>query len=210
MKTAVSIMVFNPRNATLFVSAGRPEQFPAKSPPQIAFSGRSNVGKSSLINTLLGLRGLARVSSKPGKTITINFYNVDNKLCFVDLPGYGYARRPAAEKLRWSRLTDAYFTNNPSIGLLSLVLQLVDLNTGPSADDILMLDFLGRSGIKHIIVASKADKLSKTRRDAAIAALGKHPVVSPGVLVVPFSSKSGEGKSALLSEIWKAAQPQRK
>ena len=208
MKTAVSIMVFNPRNATLFVSAGRPEQFPAKSPPQIAFSGRSNVGRAAYQHPA-GAAGAGAGQLETRETITINFYNVDNKLCFVDLratdmPG---VRLPKAALVAPYR---RYFTNNPSIGLLSLVLQLVDLNTGPSADDILMLDFLGRSGIKHIIVASKADKLSKTRRDAAIAALGKHPVVAPGVLVVPFSSKSGEGKSALLSEIWKAAQPQRK
>ncbi|MGI6167582.1 MAG: ribosome biogenesis GTP-binding protein YihA/YsxC [Eubacteriales bacterium] len=209
MRIAASIMAFNLKNTTLSVSAGQSGQFPDNSLPQIAFSGRSNVGKSSLINTLLGLRGLARVSSTPGKTITINFYNVDNKFYFVDLPGYGYARRPVAEKIRWSRLVDSYFTNNPNIDLLRLVVQLVDLNIGPSADDELMLDFLARTKIPHVIAATKADKLSKTRRVEALEALKKHPALT-GALVIPFSSKTGEGKNTLLTEILKAAQPQRK
>ena len=99
--------------AELKISAGLPSQFPRDRLPQIAFSGRSNVGKSSLINTLLGRKALARVSSSPGKTITVNFYTVDGKYYFVDLPGYGFAKRPEEDKRRWSALTDGYFTKNP-------------------------------------------------------------------------------------------------
>ena len=105
-------MAINTQNVSLRMSAGLPRQFPADPIPQVAFSGRSNVGKSSLINTLLGRKSLARVSSAPGKTITVNFYDVDKKLFLVDLPGYGYAKRTAEDKKRWSELTDGYFTKN--------------------------------------------------------------------------------------------------
>ena len=107
-------MAINIQNSNLEITAGRIDQFPSKAIPQIVFSGRSNVGKSSLINTMLGRKSLARVSSAPGKTITVNFYNVDNKIMLVDLPGYGFAKRPESEKKRWSALTDGYFTNNPN------------------------------------------------------------------------------------------------
>ena len=107
-------MALNLNNVSLKITAGTVRQFPRSATPQIALAGRSNVGKSSLINTLLGRRALARVSSAPGKTITVNFYDVDGKLFLVDLPGYGYAKRPQEDKARWSELTDGYFTNNPS------------------------------------------------------------------------------------------------
>ena len=113
-------MNINLQNAALAVTAGKASQFPRRAIPQVALIGRSNVGKSSLINTLLGRKALARVSSAPGKTITVNFYDVDGKLFLVDLPGYGFAKRPPAEKAAWSALTDGYFTKNPNIDLLRL------------------------------------------------------------------------------------------
>ena len=115
----------NLQNTKLLISAGEIRQFPSHPVPQIALSGRSNVGKSSLINTLLGRKSLARVSGAPGKTITINFYDVDGKLFLVDLPGYGFAKRPPADKAKWSALTDGYFTANKNIDRVALVLQQI-------------------------------------------------------------------------------------
>ena len=125
----------NLNNVTLRISAGIPKQFPREGLPQIAISGRSNVGKSSLINTLLGRKALARVSSSPGKTITVNFYDIDKKMFLVDLPGYGYAKRSFEDKKKWSALTDGYFTANPNIDLLRGVVQLVDSRIGLTEDD---------------------------------------------------------------------------
>ena len=127
-------MKLNIQNTVLRITAGHPSQFPNSPLPQIALAGRSNVGKSSLINTLLERKALARVSSEPGKTITVNFYEVDQKLFIVDLPGYGYAKRSASDIKRWSALTDGYFTQNKNIDKLKLVIQLVDCKVGPTAD----------------------------------------------------------------------------
>lgn len=190
-------MAFNPSNSKLYISAGRVDQFPSKVLPQIVFSGRSNVGKSSLINTMLGRKSLARVSSSPGKTITVNFYEIDSKIMLVDLPGYGFARRPAADKARWSELTEGFFTKNPNIDLLRLAVQLVDLEVGPTADDLMMINYLCDSGIPFVIVASKADKPNKTNRAAALEKLAVHKDIPHGTTVIPFSSKTGEGKDIL-------------
>ena len=145
-------MKLNLNNTSLRISAGTPAQFPADAIPQIAFSGRSNVGKSSLINSLLARKSLARVSQAPGKTITINFYDVDRKLFLVDLPGYGYAKRTFTDKQKWSSLTDGYFTKNKNIDLLRLVVQLIDSRVGPTADDEMMLQFLREAGIPFLVV----------------------------------------------------------
>ena len=134
-------MALNTQNVILKISAGQPRQIPSDPIPQIAFSGRSNVGKSSLINTLLGRKSLARVSSAPGKTITINFYEVDKKLFLVDLPGYGFAKRTLEDKKQWSALTDGYFTSNKNLDRLELIVQLIDSRVGPTKDDEMMLDF---------------------------------------------------------------------
>lgn len=192
-------MGFTPSNSKLFISAGRIDQFPARALPQVVFSGRSNVGKSSLINTLLGRKALARVSSTPGKTITVNFYEIDGKLMFVDLPGYGFARRAAADQQKWSKLTEGFFTQNRNIDLLRLALQLVDLEVGPTADDLMMINYLKDAGIPFIIVASKADKPNKTNRAAALERLHTHPDIPEGTVILPFSSKTGEGRE----ELWR-------
>ena len=160
-------MALNLNNVNLRISAGLPKQFPTDAMVQIAFSGRSNVGKSSLINSLLGRKSLARVSSAPGKTITINFYDVDKKLFLVDLPGYGFAKRKPEDKAQWSALTDGYFTKNPNLDLLKLVIQLVDSRIGPTADDEMMLQFLRQAEIPFVIVATKSDKLNATERSKA-------------------------------------------
>ena len=193
--------MLNLSKAELRISAGFTSQFPSDPIPQIAFSGRSNVGKSSLINTLLGRKSLARVSSAPGKTVTVNFYDVDKKLLLVDLPGYGFAKHPLAEKEKWSRLTDGYFTKNPNIDRLCCVLQLVDSRIPPTKDDEMMLDYLRQLGIPFAVVATKTDKLNKTERNKNLAALAAHPLTQ-GAKIIPFSSLSGEGKDELLKVIY--------
>jgi len=189
----------NLQNTKLFISAGELRQFPSHPIPQVALSGRSNVGKSSLINTVLGRKSLARVSGAPGKTITINFYDVDGKLFLVDLPGYGFAKRAPADKAKWSALTDGFFTQNKNIDRLSLVLQLIDLKVGPTADDVMMLRYLTEAELPFAIVATKADKLNKTERAAALARLADHPDIPTDTPVIPFSSLKGEGKD----EVWR-------
>ena len=193
-------MTLNLSNTVLRISAGRADQFPGDPIPQVAFSGRSNVGKSSLLNALLGRKNLARVSSMPGKTITVNFYELDRKLFFVDLPGYGFARRNPAEKAQWSALTDGYFTNNPNRDRLKLVLQLIDSRAGITADDAMMLDFLHASGQPFAVVMTKTDKLNKTEFREQLQKLEEDEAVrAAGAAVVPFSALSGQGKN----EVWK-------
>ncbi len=193
-------MSLNLQNTNLRMSAGRPDQFPSDPVPQVAFSGRSNVGKSSLINCLLNRKSLARVSSAPGKTITVNFYDIDKKLFFVDLPGYGFAKRTLKDKETWSRLTDGYFTANRNIDRLAAVIQLVDSRIGPTADDEMMLDFLCQSEIPYIVVATKVDKLNATERRNNLEAIRNHPLTAEGTPVIPFSSLKNEGRL----ELWKA------
>ena len=194
-------MKLNLNNTTLKISAGLAKQFPADPIPQIALAGRSNVGKSSLVNCLLGRKSLARVSGEPGKTITVNFYEVDKKLFLVDLPGYGYAKRTKEEQLKWSSLTDGYFTKNKNIDLLKLVVQLVDSRIGPTKDDVAMLDFLAEYGIPHVIAATKCDKLNATERRRSEEALRSDPVLSSADEIIFFSSKTKEGRDALWDSI---------
>ncbi|MBE6546644.1 MAG: YihA family ribosome biogenesis GTP-binding protein [Ruminococcaceae bacterium] len=195
----------NTQNVVLKISAGLPKQFPADPLPQIAFSGRSNVGKSSLINSLLNRKSLARVSSAPGKTITINFYEVDRKLYLVDLPGYGFAKRSPEDKKKWSALTDGYFTQNKNIDRLSAVIQLLDSRIPPTADDEMMLEFLHQTGLPYLVVATKVDKLNATERKKNLEALRAHPLIAQ-VPLIPFSSLKGEGKE----ELWRAMLRQTK
>ena len=192
-------MKLNIQNSNLEITAGAPKQFPAFSLPQIAFSGRSNVGKSSLINTLLGRKSLARVSSAPGKTITINFYNVDKKLYLVDLPSYGYAKRSMDSKRSWSSLTEDYFIKNPSSDALKLVIQLMDIRTGPTDDDIMMINMMIDRHIPFILVATKTDKLSKTALKNRIDELQAEFFQGTGIEIIPFSSVTRDGKD----EVWK-------
>lgn len=195
-------MKINTNNVTLKISAGNKKQFPHDVRPQIAFSGRSNVGKSSLINTLLDRKALARVSSAPGKTITINFYDVDKKIYFVDLPGYGYAKRSMDSKLVWSSLTEGYFVNNPDKDLLKLVIQLIDVRHGPTDDDINMINWLIDSDTPFIVVATKSDKLSKTALQKQVADIENEFFLGTGIKILPFSSVTKDGKSQLWNEIY--------
>lgn len=186
--------MLNLQNVSLLISAGRADQFPSGL-PQIAFSGRSNVGKSSLINTLLNRKSLARVSSAPGKTVTVNFYLIDKSLIFADLPGYGYAKRSYDKKEDFSALTDAYLTQCSDI---ALILQLVDLKVGLTEYDRMMLKWMNNCGIPFCVVGTKADKLNKTELNKAVAALCSDKDVGAAP-VIPFSSLKGMGKD----EVWR-------
>lgn len=194
-------MAINIQNVTLKISAGEPRQILGDPIPQIAFSGRSNVGKSSLINTLLGRKSLARVSSAPGKTITINFFDIDKKIYLVDLPGYGYAKRSKESKKVWSSLTEDYFLKNPSSDALRLVIQLIDIRTGPTDDDILMINWLIDAGVPFTVVATKTDKLSKSQLAEALKNLHDSYFLGTDIEVIPFSSVTREGKDTLWNKI---------
>ena len=197
-------MKLNTNNASLMLTVGQQKQFPRDPKPQIALSGRSNVGKSSLINTLLGRKSLARVSSAPGKTITINFYDVDKKIYLVDLPGYGYAKRSLDSKRSWSSLTEDYFIKNPSSDALKLVIQLIDVRHGPTDDDILMINFLIDNGFPFIVVGTKSDKLSQAQLKAALEQIENEYFLGTGIKVLPFSSVTRNGKDQLWNDIMDA------
>ena len=187
-------MKINIQNTRLKITAGLPDQFPFDKHPQIVFAGRSNVGKSSLLNTLIGRKSLARVSSAPGKTITVNFYAVDEKVYFVDLPGYGYAKRSPEEKKRFATLTDAFLQQEHD---KRMVIQLIDMKTGPTNDDYDMLDWLDYNKMPYFIVATKSDKLNKSEFNEALTELKKL-----GCDVVPFSSLKNTGKEEVLEKIF--------
>lgn len=163
-------------------------QLPMADKPEITFAGRSNVGKSSLLNKLFNRKNLARVSSVPGKTVTVNFYNVDGQR-FVDLPGYGYAKIPKAEKQRFAELMEGYFQSGRDI---RLVVQLIDMRHKPTADDMAMISFLKQFEIPFAVVLTKSDKLKKkeyaSQKELIINELG-----NPEYPVIPFSSVTGEG-----------------
>ncbi len=203
-------MKINVNNAQISMTVGSPKQFPRDPRPEVALSGRSNVGKSSLINTLLGRKSLARVSSAPGKTITINYYDIDKKLYLVDLPGYGYAKRSQESKRGWSALTEAYFLKNPSADAIKLVIQLIDIRTGPTEDDVMMINWLIDAGVPFVVVATKTDKLSKSQLAQALDNLHKDYFDGTGIEIIPFSSVTRAGKEELWGRITDAISPNQK
>lgn len=182
-------------SAVFETSIGLIEQLQPSAIPEIAFSGRSNVGKSSIINKLLKRKALARVSSTPGKTATINFYRLD-KMRFVDLPGYGYARISQSERMHWSELIEGYFHQDRD---LRLVIQLVDMRHPPTQDDYMMFDYMTDSEIPFIIVLTKADKLNKSQRSQRLQSLKEELKEYDGITVISFSSVTGEGTDEIRS-----------
>ena len=180
-------MNFN--KSEFYKSFGEPKQLPESNITEIVFSGRSNVGKSSLINKIVNKKSLARTSSVPGKTATINFYKLDN-VYLADLPGYGYAKVSHSEKLRWSRLIEGYFASERNIGV---VIQLIDYRHPPSSDDLMMIDFLIDNEFPFIIVLTKADKLKKSERAKRMEAFKSEIPCFDDITVIEFSAQSGEG-----------------
>jgi len=182
--------MINWHNAEIHCSYAKFPQIPQLILPEIAFSGRSNVGKSSLINKLLNRKSLARVSSRPGKTITINFFNIDGKIYIVDLPGYGYAKISKTEKERFGSLAEKYLKS----GRITLLVQLIDFRHPPTKDDLMMLNFLRQSDIKFVIALTKADKLKKKERVKNLTSIKEQ---FSDINIIEFSSETGEGVKEL-------------
>ncbi len=181
------------QNVAFEFAAGNLSQLPESTLPEIVFSGRSNVGKSSLINKLVGRKSIARVSATPGKTGTINFYRLP-EVRLVDLPGYGYAKVSFSEKKRWANLVEGYLNSERN---LRLVVQIVDMRHPPSKDDMQMIEYLHTSGVSFIIVLTKSDKLNKTKRLQRIEALKEDLEAYKEVKLIPFSSINAEGVEEL-------------
>lgn len=190
----------NYNNAKFFTSYGKFEQIPPSDRTEIAFSGRSNVGKSSLINKIFNRKSLARVSAVPGKTATINFYELEN-IYIVDLPGYGYAKVSKNEKQSWNRLIGGYLAAERE---LALVFQLIDFRHSPTADDISMVNYLIDGGFPFAVVLTKADKLSKNQRAERREALKSELPCAEDLTIIEFSAQTGEGVDeirAIIEEI---------
>lgn len=178
--------------------AVRPEQYPGQDKAEIAFAGRSNVGKSSLLNLITGRKKLARVSGNPGKTRTINFYLINDDFRIVDLPGYGYAKVSRSISESWGKMMSDYLENRPN---LVKVVQLVDIRHTPSAQDVEMYEYLRHFGLSGIVVATKADKISSNQRQKNISNIRKTLGMSEEEVVVPVSALKKTGQDKLLEEI---------
>ena len=187
----------NYNNSEFLASYGLSRQLPVSDRPEIVFSGRSNVGKSSLINKLCNRKKLARVSATPGKTATINFYRVDTAY-LVDLPGYGYAKVSKEERERWGRLMESYFQ---APGLITLGVLIVDARHKPTADDVTMFQWFRGTGCPVVVVANKLDKLKKSEIDPNLQVIRDTLELSEQDCLVPFSAEKGTGKTELLSAI---------
>lgn len=180
----------NYNKAYFVTSYGLSSQLPHSDIPEIAFAGRSNVGKSSMINKIFNRKSLARVSAVPGKTATINFYNVEDKANFVDLPGYGYAKVSKSEKERWSKLIEKYFNDDRNI---RLVLSLIDMRHSPSKLDIQMINYLIDCQLPFIIVLTKSDKLNKRETEERLSKFITEIPCGDQIKMIPFSAQTGQG-----------------
>ena len=185
-------------------SAAGPEGFLRDGLPQAAFAGRSNVGKSSVINRLVGRKNFARVGATPGKTAHINYFLVDRRAYLVGLPGYGYAKVSQAEKDRWGRLMERYFQDEQQ--LITLGVLIVDIRHKPTADDVTMHEWFRQTGCPEIIVANKLDKLKKSQVEPALTLIRETLELTEDDALVPFSAEKGEGKEALIRLMTEAVE----
>ena len=185
----------NVNNVELETVCGVTSKLPENTLPEFAFAGKSNVGKSSLINTLINRKSLARTSSSPGKTQTINFYNIEKKLYFSDLPGYGYAKVSAELKAKWGRMIERYLKQSKQLKLIFL---LVDIRHEPSANDRDMYDWIVYNGFEPVIIATKLDKINRSQKDKQIKIIKEGLKLKPGTRIIPFSSETKQGKD----EVW--------
>ncbi len=183
------------KNPKFEVSAVKPNQYPANGLPEIVLVGKSNVGKSSFINTMINRKNLARTSSEPGKTRQINFYNMDNLFYFVDLPGYGYSKMSKQEQIKVGEFIEYYLSNRKEI---CLIIFLVDIRHDPTSNDFLMYDYVIRSGLPCIIVANKADKIAKTKVDDYVKNIQKQLNPIGDITTLPFSSE----RKIYSDEVW--------
>ncbi len=185
-------------NVQMIGSFVRPEQFPTEGLPEFALAGRSNVGKSSFINRMIGRKALARISSKPGKTQQLNFYNIEEQLFFVDVPGYGYAKVSKSERAAWGKMIETYFTGREQLKAVCLI---VDLRHNPTNDDCMMYDFLKHYNIPVIVVATKADKIPKGKWDKHKKNVKETLQMDANDPLIVFSSEKGLGFEQAWQEI---------
>ncbi len=185
------------KSAAFVISLPKYGTFPGKGLPQIAVAGKSNVGKSSLINGLCRRKGLAKTSGTPGKTRLINVFLLNETLHLIDLPGYGYAKVSKTEKESWGKMMGEYFSQSQD---LKVMLQLVDIRHEPTKDDVQMVNFLRDNGIPFIVAATKADKLSKAQRQRALHLVARTLAVQPWD-IFPWSAETGEGRDAILKKL---------
>lgn len=187
----------NLNNVEFLISAAAPKDFPRTRLPEIAFAGKSNVGKSSVINRLLNRKNFARVGDKPGKTIHVNYFTIDKKCYFVDLPGYGYAKVSQAEKDRWGKLMEDYF----AAGRIDLGILIVDSRHAPTNNDITMARWFLDSGCPFVVVANKLDKLKKSEIEPNLQVIWDTLELDEEDILIPFSAEKGTGKTELLAAI---------
>ena len=196
------------KNVSLDIVCGITSKLPDTGRPEIAFAGKSNVGKSSVINRLLNRKALARTSSQPGKTQTINFYNVNDFMYLVDLPGYGYARVTPAEKEKWGKMIENYLHKSQ---MLRCVFLLIDIRHEPSSNDKLMYDWIVSQGFQPILIATKADKIKRSQLQKQLKILRTGLGVGTEVTMIPFSAETKQGREEiwnyLETEIWKVEHP---
>ena len=188
----------NVNKAEFIKSAADPRQFIRSSVPTVAFAGKSNVGKSSVINRLLGRKNFARVGAQPGKTIHVNYFKIDDKLYLVDLPGYGYAKVSQGERERWGKLMDDFFAEKD---LITLGVMIVDARHKPTADDVTMAAWFKQSGCRMAVVANKLDKLKKSEIEPNLKLIRETLTLPDEVPLIPFSAEKGQGRDELMREI---------
>lgn len=191
----------NLHNVEFLISAAAPKDFPKNRLPEIAFAGKSNVGKSSVINRLLMRKNFARVGEKPGKTIHVNYFTIDKKCYFVDLPGYGFAKVSQAEKARWGKLMEDYF----AASRIDLGVMIVDARHAPTNNDITMAQWFLDSGCPFVVVANKIDKVKKSQLLTNLATIREDLELPDDCAVIPFSAEKGDGRDDLLKLILQAA-----
>lgn len=187
------------KNVDLETVCGITSKLPENTLPEVAFAGKSNVGKSSLINGLMNRKSYARISATPGKTQTINYYNINQELYLVDLPGYGYAKVSEQEKQRWGKMVERYLHGSKQ---LKAVFLLVDIRHDPSANDKMMYDWIVSQGYYPIIIATKLDKIKRSQKDKQVKAVRQGLGLSQGTTVIPFSSVTKQGRD----ELWELAE----
>ncbi|MBG9543586.1 GTP-binding protein [Cytobacillus firmus] len=185
-------------SSEIVISAVKPDQYPESELPEFALAGRSNVGKSSFINKMLNRRGLARISSKPGKTQTLNFYLINEILHFVDVPGYGYAKVSKKEREAWGKMIETYLTSREQ---LKAVVLIVDLRHPPTSDDVMMYDFLKHYEIPCVVIATKADKIPKSKWQKHMKITKETLDIDPNDQIIMFSSETGYGKDQAWSAL---------
>jgi len=190
----------NVNKAEFIKSAADPRQFIKSAQPVVAFAGKSNVGKSSVINRLLNRKNFARVGAEPGKTIHVNYFHIDGKIYFVDLPGYGYAKVSQSEKERWGKLMEDFFAAEDAF---TLGVMIVDSRHKPTADDITMAQWFLSAGSNLIVVANKIDKLKKSEIEPNMALIRETLGLPESTILIPFSAEKGQGREMLMSEICK-------